>query len=54
MAVCEDCKKEVVRDYQTVETKRHTKLYFCNECMSRYKRKEVNNADNSSELIRQH
>ena len=52
MPVCEDCRKEVVRDYQVIETKRKTKLCFCNECMAKYTRKEVNSANDSSKPIR--
>lgn len=52
MPVCEDCKKEVAKNYQLIETKRHTKLCFCNECMAKYKRKEVDSASNNRKPIR--
>lgn len=43
MAICIDCGKEVLT-YQTIETKRHTKVYICNECLKKRRRGNVNNA----------
>lgn len=47
MAVCDECKKEVLTGYQTIKTKRNTELHFCNECMKKYKRKEADGARDS-------
>lgn len=47
MPVCEDCKKEVLDNYQTIKTKRNTELYFCDECLKKYVRKEADSARDS-------
>lgn len=46
MPICRDCKKDVVKDYQTIQTQRKTNIHICNECMKKYQRKEVKGADN--------
>lgn len=48
MPICMDCKKEVVRDYQTIKTKRGGNLCMCDECLKKYRR---SNADNSKKSI---
>lgn len=48
MPICADCKNEVTRDFQSIKTKRNTEIHICNECMKKYKRKEVNSAGHSS------
>lgn len=47
MPVCMDCKEEVLKDYQIIETKRSTKVCICNECLKKYQRKEVKGARDS-------
>lgn len=47
MPICVDCNQEVVLNYQTIQTKRHTTIYICDECLKKYKRKEVDSAGHS-------
>lgn len=47
MAVCDECKKEIVTGYQIIKTKRNTELYFCDECLKKYRRAEANSARDS-------
>jgi len=54
MPICRDCNKDVAGNFQTIETRRKTKIIICNECLAKYKRKEVNSANNSSEPVRQY
>jgi len=51
MPICEGCKKEVLVNYQTIETKRGTVLHWCNECLKPLQRKEADNADHSKKPI---
>ena len=34
-ATCRECKKEVLDNYQIIETKRKDKIYICNECLKK-------------------
>lgn len=36
VAICRECEKEVL-SYQTIHTKRKTKIYICNECLKKIK-----------------
>ena len=51
MAVCVECKEDVVRDYHKIQTRRNTEVVICKECMAKYQRKEVNSASNNREPI---
>lgn len=46
MAICMDCKKDKLTDYQEINTRRKTKVIICNECLKKYQRKEVASARN--------
>lgn len=35
VVVCRECNKEKMDDYQTIETKRKTKIYICNDCVEK-------------------
>lgn len=47
MPICEDCKREVLDNYKSIQTKRNTWLCFCDECLKKYKRKEADSARDS-------
>lgn len=51
MPICMDCKKEVVRDYQTIKTKRGSNLCICDGCLKQYRRE---NARDSKQSTQQH
>lgn len=54
MAICSDCGKDVLTNYQTIETKRGSKVYICNDCVRKTQRKEVDSARDNQKLIREH
>ena len=46
MPICRECNKEVVNNYQTIQTKRKTTVVICNECLKKIK-EECQSARNS-------
>lgn len=47
MPVCRECKRNVLENYQTIQTQRKDKIVICNACMEKIK-EENKNARNSS------
>lgn len=50
MAICIECKEDKLQ-YQTIQTKRHTTVYICNDCLKKRQRKEVNNARDNKQSV---
>lgn len=46
MPVCIECKKDVLNNYQTISTKRSTKVVICDKCIEQ-QRKEAKRARDS-------
>lgn len=44
--ICRECNREVIGNYQMIQTKRKTTVYICNECLKKI-REEVQSARNS-------
>lgn len=42
MAICVECGKDKLRDYQEIRTQRRTTIIICNECMKKYNRASAN------------
>lgn len=40
MAICVECNREILINYQTIETKRGSKVIICDECMKKYRRSD--------------
>lgn len=40
MPICINCGQEVLTNYQTIETKRKTKVYICDTCVKKSQRKD--------------
>ena len=38
MAICVECGKDKLREYQEIRTQRKTTITICNDCMKKYKR----------------
>ena len=38
MAICIECKRDKLRDYQEIRTQRKTTVVICDDCMKKYKR----------------
>ena len=51
MPICIECNKEVLREYQTIKTKRGTDICICDSCVEKSKRKEVASANNSKQPV---
>lgn len=52
MAVCVECKRDNVKGYHRIQTKRGSQVVICKECMAKYQRKEVDSASNNRKPIR--
>lgn len=50
MPYCIECKKEVLDNYQTISTKRGTKVVICNACVEQ-QRKEAKRARDSKKPV---
>ena len=50
MPECIECKKDVLTDYQTISTRRKTKVVICNACVER-QRKEAKRARDSKKSV---
>lgn len=44
--ICRECKREILDNYQTIQTQRKTTVYICNECLKKI-REEVQRARDS-------
>lgn len=50
MPICRECNKDVVSNYQTIQTKRKTTIVICNECL-RKEREEAKRARDSKQSV---
>lgn len=50
MPVCIECNKDVLDNYQTIGTKRNTKVVICNDCVEK-QRKEARRARDNQKPI---
>ena len=50
MPVCIECNRDVLVDYQTISTKRNTKVVICNACVEK-QRKEARRARDNQKPI---
>lgn len=47
LQICSYCQKEVFTNYQSIETKRKSKIIICSDCLKQTQRKEVDSARDS-------
>lgn len=50
MPYCIECNKDVLDHYQTISTKRNTKVVICNDCVEK-QRKEARRARDNEKSI---
>ena len=50
MPECIECKKDVLDNYQTITTRRNTKVVICNDCVEK-QRKEARRARDNQKPI---
>lgn len=53
MAICRECNKEVLTDFQEIKTKRKSTVVICNKCLEEMK-EENRRARDNQKLIREH
>lgn len=50
MPVCIECGKEVLDNYQTISTKRNTKIVICDKCVEQQKEEAKRARDNQKSI----
>lgn len=53
MAICRECGRDWLTNYQTIQTKRKSTVIICNECLGKMK-EEAKRARDSQKPIREH
>ena len=50
MAICRECNKDVMVDFQTIQTKRKTTVYICNKCLEKMKEESASARDSKKSI----